>query len=137
MSNQRKPNVALKCCPLSAMYSPVMNRLATSKLRPVFGAGTGAGDVGDTSEAVEIGDRARLASAREKHVEHLGARAERLDTARDMPRLSGLPRRQRRARAEHLRTEEPSGAHPRPGGQKLAAARRMPVARLKRANGDG
>ena len=59
-----------------------------------------------------------------------------LDPARDMPQLPGLPRRQRRARAEHLPAEEPGGAQPRPGGQELAAARRMPVARLKRANGD-
>src|SRR6266487_2621289 len=36
MSNQRKPNVALECRPSPAMYSPVMNRLSTSKLRPAL-----------------------------------------------------------------------------------------------------
>src|SRR6266566_1371041 len=79
------------------------------------GTGAGAGDVSDAGEAVEIGDCARLAGAREEHVEHLGARPEWLDTARDRPRIPGPPRRQRRARPEHLSAEEPGGAQPRAG----------------------
>ena len=38
------------------------------------GTSSGAGDVGHAGDAVEIGDRARLAGARWKHVEQLGAR---------------------------------------------------------------
>ena len=98
---------------------------------------TDAVDVANADEAVEIGDRVRLAGAGEEYVEHLGARAERLDPAGDMPRGAGRPRRQRRTRPEHLPTEEPGGAQPSPGGEKLAAARPVPVARLKRADHDG
>jgi hypothetical protein len=136
MSNQRKPNVELKCRPSSATYSPVMNRLSTSKLRPALAAGAGAGDVGDADEAVEIGDRVRFTGAGLEHVEHLGARAEELGTARDRPRIPGPPRRERRARPGHLGPEDPDCSQACPG-EKPAAARPMPVARLERANGHG
>ena len=92
----------------------------------------------DADEAVEIGDRVRLAGPGREHVEYLGVgRGERLDAAGDRPRVAGAPRGERRARPGDLGTEEPGDAQPRPGGEDLAAARCMLVARFERANGDG
>jgi hypothetical protein len=45
--------------------------------------------------------------ARREQVKHLDARAERLDTAGDRPRVTDSPRAERRARPDALRTEVP------------------------------
>ncbi|HEX5302544.1 MAG TPA: hypothetical protein VFW50_36680 [Streptosporangiaceae bacterium] len=64
-------------------------------------------------------------------MEHLGARAERLDTAGDRPRVTCAARGKRRACPGDLSTCEPRGAKTRSGGEELAAARRMPVPGLE------
>jgi len=136
MSNQRKPNVALKCRPSSAMYSPVMKPVVDVEGQVGVAAGAGALDVGHAGEAVEIGDRVRFAGAGREHVEHFGARAERLDAAGDRPRVACAARGKRRGRPGDLSTYESRGAQPRSGDEELAAARRMPVPRLEWTNGD-
>jgi hypothetical protein len=45
-------------------------------------------------------------------VKHLEARAGRLDTAGDRPRVTDSPRAERGARRDALRTEVPGGAQP-------------------------
>jgi len=69
-------------------------------------------------------------------VEHLGARAERLDTAGDRPRVACAARGKRRGRPGDLSTYEPGDTQSRSGGEELAAARRMPVPWLEWTNGD-
>ena len=63
-------------------------------------------------------------------------RAERLDTARDRPRVACAAPSKRRGRPGDLSTYESRGAQPGSGGEELAAARRMPVPWLEWTNGD-
>jgi len=49
------------------------------------------------TKPLKSGDRVRFAGTGREHVEHLGARAERLDTAGDRPRVTCAARGKRRA----------------------------------------
>ena len=102
----------LKCRLSSAMYAPGDKPVVDLEAQAGVVAGTGAVDLGNAYEAVEIGDRVQFAGAQREQVKHLDARAERLDTARDRPRVTDSPRAERRARPDALRTKVPGGAQP-------------------------
>lgn len=134
MSNQRKPNVALKMAPVErdvlADHEPVVHVPGEVALL----AGPDTLDLGDTDEAVEVGDRAALAGPGAEHVEHLGPGAERLEAARYRPRAPGAACCQGRTSRGHLRSEDADGAEAH-ASQQATPAHGVPVPRGDRAHG--